>query len=52
MEVSEGGALQVWDFPIRRPWAKILGYAALATVLTVLVVQALGRLRRGRARPA
>ncbi|HMF17763.1 MAG TPA: hypothetical protein VKE98_11190 [Gemmataceae bacterium] len=41
-----GGTLQLWDLPIRKPIGKILGLAALAAVATLLAINGFGWLRR------
>jgi WD40 repeat protein len=43
-------SLQLWDFPIRKPIGKILGVAALAALVTLLVFSGLGWLRLRRMR--
>jgi WD40 repeat protein len=44
----DGSSLQLWDFPIRKPIGKILGFAALAAAATLLAINGLGWLRRRR----
>jgi WD40 repeat protein len=44
------GSLQLWDLPIRKPIAKILAYAGLAALVTLLAFKGLGWLRRRRAK--
>jgi len=45
-----GGTLQLWDLPIRKPIGKILGPAGLAFVATLLAFNCLGWLQRRRMR--
>jgi WD40 repeat protein len=50
MAVSrDGGTVEVWDLPVSKPWAIILGGAALAGVLAFLVARHLGRRAEGAA---
>src|SRR5262249_9123713 len=43
-------ALQLWDFPIRKPIGKILGLAGLEALATLLAFNGLSWLRRRRMR--
>lgn len=45
---ADGTSLQLWDLPIRKPIGKILAYAVLAALVTLLVLNGLGWLRRSR----
>jgi WD40 repeat protein len=47
---ADGKSLQLWDLPIRKPIGKILGFAVLAAVATLLAFNTLGWLRRRRMR--
>jgi hypothetical protein len=40
--IDEHGTLRVWELPVRRPWGRILGWAAIASLgcLAVLIVLA------------
>ena len=49
---ADNNSLALWDFPIRKPIGKMLGQAGLAAVATLLVLNALGWLRRRRSSPA
>jgi WD40 repeat protein len=40
-------SLQLWDFPIRKPVSRILGFAGLAALATLLVPKGLGALHLG-----
>jgi hypothetical protein len=44
--LDKTGVVQVWEVPVRRPWAGILGYAAAATLICgtgLVLVRRLGR---------
>jgi WD40 repeat protein len=45
---ADNASLQLYDLPIRKPIGKILGFAGLAAVATLLAINGLGWLRRRR----
>jgi hypothetical protein len=50
--LDEAGVVRVWEVPVRRPWARILGYTAACALGCWLPAVLLGRLRSRGEHPA
>lgn len=42
--IDADGVLRVWDLPLRRPWERILGFAAVATLVGMIVGWTIARI--------
>ncbi len=48
LAINDGKTLRIYDFPLRRPWAAIVGYASLAAAMVWLLGWIMGRRKKRR----